>query len=89
MTLDTSRPRLLAAPRPGYAHFERVHRVVGERACACAQCHQELAVEGGPHRIDPAKQVDNCRFCHVSTGTAMRQRPRVPESWRKPNHERT
>jgi uncharacterized protein len=58
-------PRLLAMSRPGYAHFERVHRVVGERTYACAQCHQELAVEGAPHRIDRAAQVASCRLCHV------------------------
>ena len=68
-------PRLLAMPRPGYAHFESVHRVVAERSYECAQCHQELAVEGAPHRIDRTAQVASCRLCHVGTegGTAARQ----------------
>lgn len=60
-------PRLLATPRPGYAHFEHVHRVVGDRAYECAQCHQELAVEGAPHGIDRTAQVANCRLCHIGT----------------------
>ncbi len=58
-------PRLLATPRPGYTHFERVHHVVRERRYECAQCHQELSVEGAPHRIDRAAQVASCRLCHV------------------------
>lgn len=58
-------PRLLATPRRGYAHFERVHHVVRERAYECAQCHQELSVEGAPHRIDRTAQVASCRLCHV------------------------
>lgn len=68
-------PRLLAMPRPGYAHFERVHRVVGERAYECALCHQELAVEGAPHRIDRVAQVASCRLCHVGVegGTVPRR----------------
>ena len=58
-------PRLLATPRPGYAHFEHAHRVVQERAYECAQCHQELAVEAAPHRVERAAQVASCRLCHV------------------------
>ena len=58
-------PSLLATPRPGYAHFERAHRVVQERAYECAQCHRELAVEAAPHRIERAAQVASCRLCHV------------------------
>jgi predicted oxidoreductase len=67
--------RLLAMPRPGYAHFERVHRVIRERAYECALCHQELAAEDAPHRIDRAAQVASCRLCHVGIqgGTAPRQ----------------
>lgn len=55
---------LLATARPGYAHFERVHRVVSERKYECSLCHQELAIEGAPHRIDRSAQVESCQRCH-------------------------
>ena len=68
-------PRLLAMPRQGYEHFESAHRVVRERAYECAECHQELAVEGAPHRIDRAAQVAICGLCHVGVeeGAAPRR----------------
>ncbi|MCH7592152.1 MAG: FAD-binding protein, partial [Planctomycetes bacterium] len=39
---------LLAEPRPGYWHFEKVHGAALVRQSACRQCHPELA----PYQID-------------------------------------
>src|ERR1044071_5517826 len=33
--------QLIAQPRPGYWHFEKVHGVVLERSYDCARCHRE------------------------------------------------
>lgn len=57
---------LVATPRPGYAHFERVHRAVmaGERNCG--ECHQELSpFDASDHVIDRQLQTQNCVHCHL------------------------
>ena len=61
-------PGLIAEPRAGYSHFEKVHRVVTERALDCAQCHGEmLPIDLDRHRIDRLAQVENCSRCHLAT----------------------
>jgi hypothetical protein len=58
--------RLLATPRPGYWHFERVHTAVGERGLACLQCHADMSpFRPGQHRIDRRAQIDSCSLCHL------------------------
>jgi succinate dehydrogenase/fumarate reductase flavoprotein subunit len=58
--------RLLASPRKGYWHFERVHRLVAERTLACVRCHAEMSpFRPGDHRIDRAAQIDSCGTCHL------------------------
>jgi uncharacterized protein len=53
--------------RPGYWHFEHVHRVVIERRSECIQCHAKMGPPGGAgHRIDRLAQIDSCAYCHVS-----------------------
>lgn len=54
--------------RPGYWHFENVHRVVLEKKFACSSCHSE--VNASPvlneiaHRIDRRQQLRTCGVCH-------------------------
>ncbi|MSR60613.1 MAG: FAD-dependent oxidoreductase [Planctomycetaceae bacterium] len=57
----------LANPRPGYWHFENVHRVVLERGTDCRQCHAELAVyRAANHRINPQSLTAACFQCHTA-----------------------
>jgi uncharacterized protein len=59
-------PKLVAAPRAGYWHFERVHTKVLAEKFECAKCHAELSrtlVPAG-HRIDRVAQVRVCLTCH-------------------------
>ena len=59
-------PALTAISRDGYWHFERVHRVVLDRAWTCTRCHKELApFTAATHKIDRMLQVDTCVGCHV------------------------
>jgi flavocytochrome c len=56
----------IAKPRPGYSHFEKVHREVLNRQFECVQCHAELGrYKPYVHRIDRVAQVETCRVCHV------------------------
>jgi hypothetical protein len=52
--------------RPGYWHFEKVHRVVLARQYDCMKCHADLgpAYEPSTHHIDRAQQVRVCPYCH-------------------------
>ena len=73
-------PGLIEDPRPGYTHFENVHRVrppslpsqdersVLERQYDCGRCHAEmLPIDLDRHVIDRVAQIENCKSCHVST----------------------
>jgi hypothetical protein len=61
-------PSLLETARPGYSHFEKVHRVVIEKDFACRTCHEEMfPIDLDRHRIDALRQIDTCRNCHVAT----------------------
>jgi flavocytochrome c len=52
--------------RPGYWHFERVHRVVLARQYDCGKCHGELGTFYDPatHHIDRLQQPRVCTNCH-------------------------
>lgn len=57
----------VASSRKGYSHFEKVHRVVGERTYDCALCHADMwPFDLARHRIDRVAQVASCRHCHVA-----------------------
>ena len=57
---------LVATPRPGYAHFDRVHRVVMAEQRNCGACHQELSpFDASNHVIDRQLQTQNCVHCHL------------------------
>jgi len=57
----------VASPRRGYSHFEKVHRVVGERKYDCARCHSEMwPFDLERHRVDRVAQIVTCRNCHVA-----------------------
>jgi flavocytochrome c len=59
---------LVESPRQGYSHFEKVHRVVIEKAFACRTCHAEMfPIDLNRHKIDALRQIDTCKNCHVAT----------------------
>jgi predicted oxidoreductase len=56
---------MLAEPRAGYLHFEQSHRVVRERAYACARCHADGRPPGPARtRRERADQLATCTDCH-------------------------
>ena len=60
--------QLIAQPRPGYMHFEKVHGVVLDRNYDCARCHREpspLALNA--EQLDRHGLIQACVICH---GTA-------------------
>ena len=58
---------LTALQRPGYWHFEHVHREVLERRDACADCHAEMyPYRGSTHMFDRVAQIDTCGRCHLA-----------------------
>lgn len=59
-------PTLTLQARPGYWHFEKVHRVVLARQYDCMKCHADLGprYEPATHHIDRAQQVRVCTNCH-------------------------
>jgi uncharacterized protein len=60
-------PGLLAKPRDGYWHFEKVHRVIMERGTDCRQCHSELTpYRENAHRINRQTLSASCVSCHVA-----------------------
>jgi len=61
-----SLPQLLTE-REGYAHFERVHRIVVDERIDCRGCHEEM-IPFNPlsHQIDRIAQTDNCVQCHLA-----------------------
>jgi predicted oxidoreductase len=61
-------PKLVATSRPGYWHFERVHKLVLEKTWDCRSCHAELApFVASRHKIDPVAQISACARCHLGT----------------------
>ena len=57
---------LVSNPRSGYAHFERVHRMVIAEQRNCGACHQELSpFDASDHVIDRQLQTQNCVHCHL------------------------
>ena len=61
-----SLPQLLNE-REGYAHFERVHRIVFDEQQICTTCHAEMSpFNASSHRIDRFAQTENCMQCHLA-----------------------
>lgn len=59
-------PKLVTASRPGYWHFEKVHREVIAQKFDCAKCHSDMTATFHPekHRINRLVQVESCTTCH-------------------------
>lgn len=58
---------LLAELRPGYWHFEQVHRVTQSRGTDCRFCHAELTpYRAKSHRINPQVLTASCVQCHLA-----------------------
>ena len=56
----------IAAPRPGYWHFERVHAKVLAEEIDCRQCHGELApYREDDHQLDATVLTAACMRCHT------------------------
>ncbi len=57
--------QLVVTSRPGYEHFERLHRLVLEDRRLCVSCHAELVpMDRASHRFDRMAQAENCATCH-------------------------
>jgi hypothetical protein len=53
--------------RPGYLHFEAVHRAVLSEERSCASCHAELApFDPDRHAIDRIALAGTCGSCHLA-----------------------
>jgi succinate dehydrogenase/fumarate reductase flavoprotein subunit len=58
---------IIDAPRSGFWHFERVHKIVLETQRECRQCHAGIGEPSTPeHRINPLIQANSCTVCHQS-----------------------
>ena len=58
----------IKVPRPGYWHYENVHRIVLERATDCRQCHAELSpYRENAHHINRQVLTASCVNCHVAS----------------------
>jgi succinate dehydrogenase/fumarate reductase flavoprotein subunit len=58
---------LIATPRKGYWHFERVHKLVLDRAWECQSCHSEMSpFDAKQHRTNGLAQIAACSRCHLS-----------------------
>jgi predicted oxidoreductase len=62
---DAGLAALVAADRPGYWHFQRVHRTVAERGLDCQACHTPawptITAATPAHRLE---QLRSCTTCH-------------------------
>jgi succinate dehydrogenase/fumarate reductase flavoprotein subunit len=58
---------LLAKPRSGYWHFERVHEIGVERKLDCRHCHGDLTPYNAKrHRTNSQVLAATCVQCHVA-----------------------
>ena len=58
-------PKLIGENRPGYWHFEKVHRTVLDLQKNCLECHAELTPNNErAHVIDRIIQIAACAACH-------------------------
>ncbi|MBP89603.1 MAG: hypothetical protein CMJ64_23315 [Planctomycetaceae bacterium] len=58
---------LLAKPRPGYWHFEKVHRRSLERGIDCRHCHSDMTpYDPEHHRTNHQSLAATCVLCHVA-----------------------
>lgn len=57
----------VAARRPGYWHYENVHRIVMERGTDCRRCHAELSpYQEETHKVNPQSLTASCVNCHIA-----------------------
>jgi flavocytochrome c len=57
--------QLVAQPRPGYLHFEKVHAVVLDRNYDCARCHYETSpLALTEDQLDRRALAQACAVCH-------------------------
>ena len=57
----------IKTPRPGYWHYENVHRIVQERASDCRHCHAELSpYHADTHQIRRQVLAASCVNCHIA-----------------------
>jgi flavocytochrome c len=65
LVADAAFSTLVAAERPGYWHFQRVHRTVSERALDCQACHTPtwptITAATPAHQLE---QLRSCTTCH-------------------------
>jgi hypothetical protein len=58
---------LLATPRDGYWHFEKVHAKSREEGLDCRHCHGELTpYDAERHSSHPQTLAATCVLCHVA-----------------------
>jgi len=58
---------MLAQDRPGYYHFQKVHRKLEGRKIDCIGCHAEMnPFQWAKHHIDRKSQVGICAACHLA-----------------------
>ncbi len=59
-------PEMIAEKRPGYWHFESVHRMVTERGTDCRVCHADLIpYDESRHKIHLPTLTASCVQCHT------------------------
>jgi succinate dehydrogenase/fumarate reductase flavoprotein subunit len=57
--------QIIATPRPGYLHFEKVHALVLARNFDCAKCHTEASpLAATEAQIDRESMIKACAICH-------------------------
>jgi len=67
-------PKLVAAKRNGYWHFEHSHNLVLARKLNCTGCHAEQApFRAASHKIDRHLQTAVCQHCHTNPPFQMRR----------------
>lgn len=67
-------PKLVAAKRKGYWHFEHSHTLVLARKLNCTGCHAEQSpFRATSHKIDPHLQTTVCQHCHTNPPFQMRR----------------
>ena len=67
-------PKMIAANRQGYWHFEQAHKLVLSRSLNCMGCHAEMTpFRAANHKINRELQTTVCQHCHMSSPFAGRR----------------
>ncbi|MCC6536361.1 MAG: FAD-binding protein, partial [Bryobacterales bacterium] len=67
-------PKLVAAKRPGFWHFEQSHKLVISRQWNCTGCHGEMTpFRAASHKIDRELQTGVCQHCHMNASFPPRR----------------